>query len=100
MDVVGNKLVYGESISQTNQFMTTGAAPIGFTALSTLINSPLANKGHWLVLDPASYTPIEQGILRLDPTPGKDKASQSFFNFIFSDEAQEILEKYGYSVHE
>lgn len=100
VDSVKSKLIFGENISQTNQFMTTGAAQIGFTAKSTLIGTPLSQQGRWTALDLNSYTPIQQGIVMLENETGLDHASLSFVEFIFSGEAQEILKKYGYSTHE
>ncbi|WP_420399912.1 molybdate ABC transporter substrate-binding protein [Flagellimonas sp.] len=100
MDLVRDKLVYGENISQTNQFMTTGAAQMGFTAKSTLIGTPLSQQGHWIELDTDSYAPIQQGIVMLGNQTGQDQASLSFLEFIFTEEAQEILKKYGYSIYE
>ncbi|TMU56747.1 molybdate ABC transporter substrate-binding protein [Flagellimonas algicola] len=97
---VKDKLVYGESVSQTNQFMSTGAAQMGFTAKSTLIGTPLSQQGHWIALDTNSYTPIQQGIVMLEDDTAQDRASLSFLEFIFTEEAQEILKKYGYSTHE
>ncbi|MEX0363470.1 MAG: molybdate ABC transporter substrate-binding protein, partial [Allomuricauda sp.] len=100
MDSVKDKLVYGENISQTNQFMTTGAAQMGFTAKSTLIGTPLSQQGHWIELDTDGYAPIQQGIVMLENQTGQDEASLSFLEFIFTKEAQEILKKYGYSIYE
>ncbi|WP_422351756.1 molybdate ABC transporter substrate-binding protein [Flagellimonas sp.] len=100
MDSVKDKLVYGENISQTNQFMTTGAAQMGFTAKSTLIGTPLSQQGHWIELDTDGYAPIQQGIVMLENQTGQDQASLSFLEFIFTKKAQEILKKYGYSIYE
>ena len=46
------KLVYGESIAQTNQFVISGAAEAGITALSAVRSPQMQGMGYWKVLDP------------------------------------------------
>ncbi len=96
---VANKLVYGENISQTNQFITTGAADIGMTAKSVVLSPKLKDKGVWIELDPKSYQPIAQGAVILKYAQGHNlKDAQAFYDFIFSDKARVIFEKYGYAL--
>ncbi len=95
-DQVLPKLVFGESISQTNQFILSRAAPIGFTAKSVVLSSNLREKGNWLELNPSNYSPIQQGIILLN----NDKEAKAFYDFIFSEEAKKILKNYGYSIDE
>ena len=86
------KLVYGESIAQTNQFITSKAAEIGFTAKSVLLSPHIKGKGHWVEIADTTYSPIGQGIIILK---NKNKTfhqqAQQFYNFIFSPPAQSIL---------
>ncbi len=94
-DQISEKLVYGESISQTNQFITSGAAQIGFTAKSVVLSSQMKGKGHWIAINKNLYTPIAQGavILKRDAV---SNATQKFHAFLFSSKSKEILENFGY----
>jgi len=97
-DKIKHKLVYGESIAQVNQFVTSKAAEVGFTALSVVQSFP--TKGNWVILDTLSYTPIKQDIVCLKQAPKKMKASKEFYKFMISKEAKMILKNYGYIVDE
>nr|WP_299388582.1 molybdate ABC transporter substrate-binding protein [Allomuricauda sp.] len=100
LNSVKDKLVFGENISQTNQFVATGAAQIGITAKSTVLSPNLIHNGHWQGLDPSSYESIKQGIVVLKQNKETAADALRFHDFIFSDKAQEILKKYGYSIDE
>jgi len=95
---IQNKLVYGESVAQTNQFITTMAAEMGFTAKSVVFSPQMKGKGNWIDLDETSYTPIEQGIVILKNDSKKIEKATNFYTFLFSTEGKEILKKYGYTV--
>lgn len=97
---IKNKLVFGESISQTNQFIISGAAEIGFTALS-VVNSPkMQGKGKWMELDTKEYTPIAQGAVVIKKKGKNTDTAEQFYAFLFSPMAQEVLRKYGYITNE
>ena len=96
IDSVQDKLVFGESISQTNQFITSKAAEIGFTSKSVVLSNQL--KGKWFEIDSAIYTPIAQGITLLKNSSDHPKEAQQFYDFMFSTKGKEILDKFGYSV--
>ena len=96
LDSIKNKLVYGESIAQTNQFITTKAAEIGFTAKSVVLSN-LKNKGNWTAIDDKTYTPISQGIVILKNGPSTIEKKERFYNFLFSEKGTDILNKFGYS---
>jgi len=93
------QLVLGESIAQVNQFITTGAADIGFTAQSVVLSPNMKDKGKWIEVDPASYKPIAQGVIVLKyAEQNHSKEAREFYDFLFSAPAQEILKKYGYKL--
>jgi len=97
LEKVKNKLVFGESIAQTNQFITAGAAEIGFTAKSVVLSPKMKDKGNWIELPETSYTKIQQGVI-LIKNKKNNPSARAFFDFLFEKEAQEILVKYGYSL--
>lgn len=94
------KLVLGESISQANQFITTGAVDIGFTAESIVLASNMKGQGQWIEIDPRSYEPIAQGVvvLKYASANNHSKAARAFYDFLFSSPARAILKKYGYKL--
>ena len=91
------KIVFGESVSQTNQYIYSRSADIGITAKSVVMAPKMRNKGVFKELDIADYSPIKQGIVILKYGENRNsKESLDFYNFIFSNKGQQILEKYGY----
>jgi molybdate transport system substrate-binding protein len=98
-DQLKKELVLGESISQANQFITTGAADIGFTAESVVLAPNMKWKGKWVEVDPHSYQPIAQGVIVLkygEQTHSKE--AREFYDFLFSSPAREIFKRYGYKL--
>ncbi len=94
---VEKKLVYGESITQVNQFVTSGGGDIGFTAEATVMAEALKTKGRWIEVDDKLYEPIAQGVVVLKYTEERNlESAMKFYDYLFSPEARAILEKYGY----
>lgn len=92
-----NKLVYGESIAQTNQFIISEAAEIGFTALSVVLSPEMKNKGQYLEINSDIHSSIAQGIIILRKSK-KQIQAQQFSDFLFSEKGREILNTFGYAV--
>lgn len=95
---ISPKLVFGTSVAQTNQFILSGSAEIGITAASIVMAPAMANRGHWSLIDSASYQPIYQGAIILKDSQRPNEAKQ-FYNYLFTKKSQEVLEKYGYSTN-
>ena len=93
---VKDKLIFGESISQTVSY-TLKAADIGFISKSALFSSKMRRfkkDVNWVEVDKRYYKPIEQGIVLLKD----DKEARKFYDFLLSKKAKEIFRKYGYLV--
>ncbi len=95
---VEKKLVFGESISQTSQFVVSKAAEIGFTAKSVVLSPDIEDKGNWTEVDTKYYTPIAQGVVILKNRKKWANQAKKFYEFLFSEKGKEILDKFGYSV--
>ena len=91
------RLVYGENIAQTAQFVQTGAADIGILALSLAQAPTLAGRGRSVEIPLDAYPPLEQGAVILshaqDPA-----AAWAFRDFLRSPEGAAILRRYGFLV--
>ena len=86
------KVVQGNDIGQTFQFVETGNAEVGFVGQSqVLAKDP---KLVWVVPD-SWYSPIRQDALLLKKAAGKE-AARAFVAFLKSGPAIKIIEKYGY----
>jgi molybdate transport system substrate-binding protein len=94
-DQLQPRMVYGESISQVNQYVLTGAAEVGITAKSVVLDPSLKQRGHWVDLPARGYSPIAQGVVVLKRTQ-QTKAAQQFIHFLRSTTARRILQQFGY----
>jgi len=93
---IKDKLVFGESIAQTNQFVVTQSAEIGFTAKSVVLSSNLKDKGRWVAIDSNLYGDIVQGFVIVKHPQTPLLQAKQFQSFLFSKEAQKILKDFGY----
>ena len=92
------KLVFGESIAQTAQYITSGNAEAGFNALSIVLSPEMKDQGTYIIIDSTTYKPIEQAaiLLKHSQDSPKKQTSEKFYNFLYSQKAKQIFQKYGY----
>ena len=89
---VSPKVVMGENVAQTLQFVASGHAEIGFIAASLLAANPDLGKG-WEVAVPA--TTLAHGAIPLRRSAHPEAAAR-FLAWLASPPAQEILAANGY----
>lgn len=86
------KIVTGSSIAQTFQFCSTGAAQLGFVALSQVIAVPGGSR--WIV--PSGFhSAIDQQAVLLK-TGENAPAARAFIRYLKSRPALAIIRRYGY----
>ncbi|MCP5365508.1 MAG: molybdate ABC transporter substrate-binding protein [Hyphomicrobiales bacterium] len=91
-DALLPKIVHGDNIAQTYQFLITGNAQLGFVALSQVVHDKTGSK--WIVPEDI-VTPIRQDAVLL--TAGKnDSTALAFIAFLKSEKPREIMTRYGY----
>jgi molybdate transport system substrate-binding protein len=91
---VEKKLVFGESIAQVNQYVLSGAAPVGFTSKSVVLDPATVGKGAWVEVDRKAYRPIAQSVVLLKT--GQSAGARQFYAFLSGEAAKAIFRKYGY----
>lgn len=94
-DKVEPKLVYGENIAHTAQFVQSGNAQIGVLALALALNPELSSKGgYWLIPDNL-HDPLEQGFIITKRAKGNPTAKQ-FADYMGSQPARGVMTQYGF----
>ena len=89
------RLVQGENIAQTYQFVFTENAQLGFVALSQVMRDGKLLQGSVWIVPTQWYSPIRQDAVLL--APGRHRAAaQSLMSFLRSDKAQAVMRAYGY----
>jgi molybdate transport system substrate-binding protein len=96
-DKVAGKLVLGENISQTAQFVASGNAQAGLIALSLAASPAMKNAGKYWELPPGSYPEIDQVVGIVAASKHKPEA-QAFLDFVRSPEGAAVLRQYGFGV--
>ncbi|WJW76542.1 molybdate ABC transporter substrate-binding protein [Thiohalobacter sp. IOR34] len=87
------KLVYGENIAQTFQFVASGNAELGFVAWSQLKRPGVAIPGSWWLVPAVLHSPIEQQAVQLTDSP----AAADFLRFVKSRPGRRIIHDFGYA---
>jgi len=96
-DAVESRLVHGENIAQTAQFVQTGNADAGIIALSLALAPAFAGKGSYTLIPADLHQPLRQGFVILKRAEGKTLA-RAFADFFADADVRQIMGRYGFSV--
>lgn len=92
---VESKLVYGENIAHTAQFVQTGNAQIGIIALALAVNPELASKGGYALIPDNLHEPLEQGYVVTKRAAGNALARR-FATYMGDKATRAVMTKYGF----
>ncbi|HZH16786.1 MAG TPA: molybdate ABC transporter substrate-binding protein [Archangium sp.] len=95
-DAVKDKLVLGENIAQTAQFVQSGAAEAGIIALALALAPAMRDQGRAWEVPLDAYPRMEQGgaILKHAKAPA---LAQAFRDHLISPQGEALLKRYGFS---
>ena len=96
-DKVKSKLVLGENISQTAQFVQSGNADVGLLALSLAVAPAMNDSGRYVEIPSADYPPLIQAGVILKSSHNKELAAQ-FLKFLKEPGTVALMEQYGFSI--
>jgi molybdate transport system substrate-binding protein len=96
-DIVREKLVLGENISQAAQFLESGNADAGIIALSLTRAPTLRNAGIQFTIPSGWYPAIEQAAVVLNASRHRE-LGRLFLEFLKGSEAMRLLQDYGFSL--
>ncbi|MFZ2063332.1 MAG: molybdate ABC transporter substrate-binding protein [Candidatus Binatus sp.] len=96
-DKVNSKLVLGENISQTAQFVESGNADVGLLALSLAVAPAMKDKGRYVEIPADDYPPLIQAAVILKSSRNKELADQ-FLKFLKESATVALMERYGFSI--
>lgn len=96
-EAVKSKLVEGQNITQTHQFVSTGNAELGFVALSQVYKDGQVTSGSaWIVPD-AMYDPIKQDAVILKQG-ANNPAAAALVEYLKGPEAAKVIKSFGYKL--
>ncbi|MCC6074485.1 molybdate ABC transporter substrate-binding protein [Pseudomonas sp. GCM10022188] len=91
------KLVQGESIAQTHQFIATGNAELGFIALSQVYKDGRISGGSAWQVPAKLHAPLTQDAVLLKA--GQDNpAARALLDYLKTPAAKAVIARYGYAV--
>ena len=93
-DALRPKLVIGENIAQTAQYVESGNAELGLISLTSAVTAHLSASGHYVSVPEDAYPPILQGAVILKHSGGTPSAHR-FIDFLASAPVQQQLEAGG-----
>jgi molybdate transport system substrate-binding protein len=92
-ELAKTKLVYADNIGVATAYVVSGAADIGFTALSLAKSPEVVKESSFLLINPKLYEPIRQRMVLIKGAP---QEAIDLYRFMQTPQTKAILQKYGY----
>ena len=92
-ELAKNKLIYGDNIGVATMYVVTGAADLGFTALSLAVSPEVMKHTNYILVDDRQYQAIQQRMVLIKGAPPE---ALNLYRFMQSPQAKSILRQYGY----
>lgn len=90
-----SKLVLGENIAHTAQFIDSGAADAGIVALALVLSPTMEGKGAWTLIPAEWHEPLEQGFA-ITARAADNPLATAFADYMASEPARTIMRRYGF----
>jgi molybdate transport system substrate-binding protein len=94
---VQDRLVFGENIAQTAQFVDSENADVGIVALSLILSPALKGTGAYSEIDPSLYPPLQQ-VAICTKQGSANAAARNYVRFLNSSKARTIFDRYGFTL--
>ena len=94
---INRKILRGENISQAYQYVASGAADLGFVALSQIKARGNNISGRYWEASESLHSPIVQQAVVLKKA-SKNIQARSFLNYLKSSKGKAMIENFGYSL--
>lgn len=99
-DSLKAKIINGENVSQSYQYVASGATQLGFVALSQIKARTDSDKDtgkHYWLVDKSLYSPIRQQAVLVKEAE-QNKAAQQFIDYLKSPQGRAAIKTFGYSL--
>ncbi|OOG56533.1 molybdate ABC transporter substrate-binding protein [Rhodanobacter sp. C03] len=96
-DAVQSRLVYGDNIAQTAQFIASGNAKVGIIAQSLALDPQMAKKGSYALIPATLYQPLLQSFV-VTRRGADNTLAHDFARYMQGAEARSVLSRYGFSL--
>jgi len=93
-ELAKDKLIYGDNIGVATMYVVSGAADMGFTALSLATSPDVTRETVYTLIDSKQYEPIKQRMILIKGAP---KEAVDLYQFMQGPQAKAVLQKFGYT---
>ncbi len=94
-DTLQPRIVLGENIAHTAQFVDSGGAEAGIVALALVLSPAMADKGVWTLIPAEWHEPLAQGFV-ITARAADNPLATAFADYMGSEPARVVMRRYGF----